>query len=71
MSVTTLHPASDPHTVQAHGLRRRAGSLRAQARSLSPVLANAYRRRASELELEAFLVGLQSENAEIKGVPAA
>jgi hypothetical protein len=71
MSVTTLHPATDPHTVQADGLRRRARSLRTQAGGLSPVLANAYRRRASELELEAFLVALQSEDAEIKGVPAA
>jgi hypothetical protein len=70
MSVTTLHPVSDPHTVQAQSLRHHARSLRAQAEGLSPVLATAYRRRASELELEAFLTALQSEDAQIQSVPA-
>ena len=37
-------------------LRSRAGSLVAQAASLGEPLATAYRRRARELELEAFLV---------------
>lgn len=41
-------------------LRQRARSLRDQARFLSPLLANAYRRRASELELEAWLGELQA-----------
>jgi hypothetical protein len=38
------------------GLARRAGSLRAQARGLGPFVAQAYRRRASELELEAWAI---------------
>jgi len=39
----------------AEGLRERAQSLRVQAEDLVEVLATTYRRRASELELEAFL----------------
>ena len=39
----------------ADGLRQRAESLRSQADELVEVLATTYRRRASELELEAFL----------------
>ena len=39
----------------AHLLRDRARSLRVQAESLTPPLAEAYSRRASELELEAWL----------------
>ena len=45
---------------QAHHLRQRATSLRSQAPALSPVLATAYRRRASELEFEAWVSELQS-----------
>jgi hypothetical protein len=73
MMVTTLRPAqADPFTVQARGLRKRAASLRTQAEHLQPVLATSYRRRASELELEAFLVGLQAEdNAEAAGALSA
>lgn len=41
-------------------LRERAQSLREQARFLSAPLASAYRRRASELELEAWLAELQA-----------
>ncbi|WP_334143674.1 hypothetical protein [Rhabdothermincola sp.] len=41
-------------------LRERAKSLREQARLLSAPLASAYRRRASELELEAWLAELQA-----------
>jgi len=44
----------------ARHLRQRATSLRTQARSLSPVLATAYRRRASEVEFEAWVAELQS-----------
>ncbi len=44
---------------QAHALRQRATSLRAQADAVG-VLAGTYRRRASELELEAFVSELQS-----------
>jgi len=45
---------------QAHVFRQRAASLRAQAGALDPVLAATYRRRASEIELEAFVTELQS-----------
>jgi hypothetical protein len=75
MTVTTLrpHPAAptDSFTAQAQGLRRRAESLRAQAEAVPAALATAYRRRASELELEAFLVGLQTDDGEVTGAPAA
>ena len=45
---------------QAHLLRQRADSLRSQAGALSPMLATAYRRRASELEFEAWVSELQA-----------
>jgi len=45
---------------QARHLRQRAESLRAQSVGLSPVLATAYRRRASELEFESWVSELQS-----------
>jgi hypothetical protein len=65
MLVTTLRPAQpDPAAAQARGLRKRATSLRTQAEHLEPVLATAYRRRASELELEAFLVALQASDSD-------
>jgi hypothetical protein len=55
-TTTTTNPAAV--------LRERAASLRAQAGSLSKVLAGAYRRRAAELELEAWVAEVQA------GVPA-
>ncbi|MEZ5144041.1 MAG: hypothetical protein R2726_16200 [Acidimicrobiales bacterium] len=45
---------------QAESMRRRAASLRSQAEHLGRVLATSYRRRASELELEAFVLEVQS-----------
>jgi len=45
---------------QAHTMRQRATSLRTQSDALGAVLAATYRRRASELELEAFVSELQS-----------
>ena len=47
---------------EAANMRHRAESLRQQASGLDDVLAMSYRRRASELELEAFLTGLQAED---------
>ena len=41
-------------------LRQRAHSLRQQALSLTTPLATAYRRRASELEFEAWVSELQA-----------
>jgi hypothetical protein len=46
------------------GLSRRADSLRGQADGLRPFLAQAYRRRASELELEAWAIKARSCEAE-------
>ena len=45
---------------QSHILRQRATSLRHQADSLTRPLATAYRRRASELEFEAWISELQA-----------
>ena len=45
---------------QAEHLRKRAESLRTQADDLGDLLGATYRRRASELELEAFVAELQS-----------
>jgi len=56
---------------QAHVLRQRAHSLREQARSLTSPLAAAYRRRASELEFEAWVSELQSGLPYDEVVPAA
>jgi hypothetical protein len=82
MTVTTLRsvadttpaPIRDPlHAqarAQAQSLRHRATSLRTQAIRLGPVLATTYRRRASELELEAFVIGLGAD-AVVTGAPAA
>ena len=69
MTITELRPRpTDPHTAQAISLRERAASLRSQAAQLAPLLATAYRRRASELELEAFLTGMLARNGD---APAA
>jgi hypothetical protein len=45
---------------QSHLLRERAYSLRQQSESLTLPLATAYRRRASELEFEAWVAELQA-----------
>ena len=51
----------DKHLVeQSHVLRQRATSLRHQADALTSPLATAYRRRASELEFEAWISELQA-----------
>ena len=44
----------------SQNLRDRAAGLRTQALALDPVLATTYRRRAAELELEAWVAELQS-----------
>jgi hypothetical protein len=51
----------DPELAHAGRLlRERAASLRAQADALTSPLASAYRRRASELELEAWVSEVQA-----------
>lgn len=52
---TRVDQPDDGLVEAAHVLRERATSLRVQADSLTAPLAGAYRRRASELELEAWL----------------
>jgi hypothetical protein len=65
-ATTALMNSVDENGVRtAAELRRRAGQLRAQADHLGDVVANSYRRRASELEMQAWVVELQS------GVPDA
>jgi hypothetical protein len=52
----TAAPKIDTELVRTAALlRQRAESLRSQADALSSPLASAYRRRASELELQAWL----------------
>jgi hypothetical protein len=45
---------------QATSLRQRAASLRSQAEQLDVLVGPTYRRRASELELEAWVLEIQS-----------
>ncbi|HVM64834.1 MAG TPA: hypothetical protein VMU14_08245 [Acidimicrobiales bacterium] len=62
MSDTMSYAVEIDHDLveQAHVLRQRAESLRHQALSLTLPLASAYRRRASELEFEAWVSELQA-----------
>ena len=58
---TTVTAAVDTELVhQANAIRDRAHSLRVQSGALPEVLAATYRRRASELELEAWLLEVTS-----------
>jgi len=60
MSVFTANKVDTELLAQAGVLRQRAESLRAQADGLAGPLATAYRRRASELEFEAWAFEVQS-----------
>jgi hypothetical protein len=51
-----MTPSTDHVESRIRGLRHRAASLRSQAKVLTPVLGDTYRRRAQELELEAFVL---------------
>lgn len=54
-------PRPDPERLaHARALRERAASLRAQSAGLTELLAATYRRRAAELELEAWIAEVQS-----------
>jgi hypothetical protein len=60
-TLTPIPDDVDLDLVRAAAVQReRAASLRSQAGSLGEVLASAYRRRAAELELEAWVAELQS-----------
>jgi hypothetical protein len=56
MNSTIVIPDLDGATAEERVRQSRARSLLAQADRLLPPLASAYRRRAQELELEAFLL---------------
>lgn len=58
-----LIPAVAP-TTQTQALRHRAEHLRESARSMHTLLAQAYRRRAAELEFEAWLTDLNRGQAD-------
>ena len=45
-------------------LSRRADSLRVQAQNLGPLVAETYRRRAAELELQAWAIKARTNGAE-------
>lgn len=51
-----MTPSTDHAESRIRSLRHRAASLRSQAQDLMPVLGDTYRRRAQELELEAFVI---------------
>ena len=63
MDTTRHRTTTDTHDTEVRrevaGLHSRARSLRHQAESLDELLALTYRRRASELELEAWLLEVQ------------
>ena len=67
---TTPSPRTDGVDHDVTTLRRRAESLRQQAESLDEVLALTYRRRASELEMEAWIHEVQA-GTPADEVPAA
>jgi hypothetical protein len=62
MAATATHtrPVDTDALIHATALRERATSLRAQADHLPELLAASYRRRASEVELEAWVTEVQS-----------
>ena len=57
--------------VEAQLLRHRAESLRQQAATLDEVLGTTYRRRASELEMEAWVLEIRAGAHDDDEVPAA
>jgi hypothetical protein len=60
MSTTSTHEFDRQLIHTSAVLRQRAKSLRAQAASLSDPVGEAYRRRAAELELEAWVAEIQA-----------
>ena len=50
-------------------LQGRARRLRAQAGAVHPVLADAYRRRAAELDAQAFLEAVWNPSADVEVLP--
>jgi hypothetical protein len=57
---TTTTDIDESRVRQANELRRRASRLRRQAGRVDHVLSMTYRRRASELEMQAWVIELQA-----------
>lgn len=67
----TAPPVVDSPDAREHGLlRARAALLRDVAADVEPILARSIRRRASELELEAWVLELRATRLPDGGVPA-
>lgn len=64
MSTATIAPTTA--ALQAHARR-----LRAQAASLHPLLADAYRRRAAQLDLQAWLDAVWNPPIDLRCTPPA
>jgi hypothetical protein len=60
-----------PAGESAASLLARARTFRAQARTVNPVLADAYRRRAAELSLEAWARAVHDRPVTVETVQAA
>ena len=56
----TAPPPLTPRSGELSRLQQRAESLRQRACSVDPILATSYRRRASELELEVWILLVRS-----------
>ncbi len=68
---TTIDERDEHLRAEASMLRHRAESLREQAGTLDDVLSLTYRRRASELELEAWLLEVHAGAKADEALPAA
>lgn len=56
-------------TIAATSLQGRARRLREQAASLTPLLAETYRRRAAELDLQAWLEAVWNPALDLRAIP--
>lgn len=76
MTVTTTHPATiavnEALVAEATAMRRRAESLRHESEGVdNELVARSFRRRASELELEAWVLEVRAGVPEQQIHPAA
>jgi hypothetical protein len=68
LAATALHADETAAHESAASLLARARSLRAQAKRVNPVLADAYMRRAAELSLEAWVRAVRANPVDIDDV---
>jgi hypothetical protein len=59
-TATIIRSVDEALVAEAANMRHRAESLRQQASNLDDVLAMSYRRRASELEMEAWVLEVRA-----------